>query len=89
MNKRWLIISLIACMLCVFGGVLAGKSFGADYSSFFKNDKVVTMAIKKAEDEKIDTATVVTKSGKCYQFQLQKGKVLAWKTCKDTEWKTK
>jgi|WetSurSiteA1Bulk_404760.scaffolds.fasta_scaffold00586_19 hypothetical protein len=60
---------------------------GADEYKLFKNDKVVSMAIKNNGEEKVDTATVVTKSGKCYMFQLQKGKVIAWKTCKDTEWK--
>jgi hypothetical protein len=62
-------------------------SQAVDYSTLFKNDKVVSMSIKKAEEDKVDTATVVTKSGKCYMFQLQKGKVISWKTCKDTEWK--
>lgn len=76
---------LLLLMALSFGSLAISQA--ADYSSFFKNDKVVSMSIKKAEDEKVDTATVITKSGKCYMFQLQKGKVIAWKTCKDTEWK--
>jgi hypothetical protein len=73
----------------LIGGFFSTLSFtqAADYSSFFKNDKVTSIAIKNNGEEKIDTATVTTKSGKCYMFQLQKGKVIAWKTCKDTEWK--
>lgn len=88
MHKKWLIISIVACLLCAFGGWLIGIGNAADYSAFLKNDKVVSMSVLNDEANKVDMATINTKSGKCYQFQLKKGKIIAWKTCSDTEWKS-
>lgn len=60
--------------------------YATDFHPIFSGQQIASIEIKKGEDEKVDTATVKTKSGRCFQFQMQKGKVLNWKDCKDANW---
>jgi hypothetical protein len=86
-----MLLRIAIVVFFLFAGIMSALSVAQDvsakdFSPYFKGETITNIEVKKAEDAKIDTATVKTKSGKCYQFQLQKGKVIGWKTCQETTW---
>jgi cytochrome oxidase Cu insertion factor (SCO1/SenC/PrrC family) len=72
----------------LIGGLLSALSLAdaKDFYPYFKKEKVVSIEVTKPEDTKIDTATIKAQSGKCFQFQMEKGKVLNWRRCNEPTW---